>query len=85
MEIPGNGRIMPPGPMVAGEKTASANKANAKQGLALELEKRRLKEPTLVALAALPGGACQRATVQAVARSSSTFTSGPGAYPIGRD
>lgn len=37
-------------------------KAGAKQGLALELEKRRKKEPTLVALAVLPGG-CRRATV----------------------
>jgi len=50
-------------PLVAGEQTGSDKPIGPKQGLALELENRRKKEPTLVALAALPGGTCCRATV----------------------
>lgn len=50
-------------PLVIEENADPGNQAGPKQGLALELAKRREKEPTLVALAALPGGACRRATV----------------------
>ena len=57
------------------------NKAAPKQGLALELEKRRQKEPTLVALAALPGGTCRRATVLLGPADGGTFT----AYVINDD
>ena len=51
-------------PLIAEEsKPAPGEAAKPKQGLALELEKRREKNPTLVALAALPGSGCRRATI----------------------
>ncbi len=60
-----------------------------KQGLALELEKRREKEPTLVALAALPGGACRRATVLLGPADAGTYIAyviddDPGKLPVGQ-
>ncbi len=66
-------------PLVVDE--ASDPAANApKQGIALELEKRREKEPTLVALAVLPSG-CRRATVLLAPNQGGTFT----AYVIDDD
>ena len=64
-------------------------KAGPKQGLALELEKRRKKEPTLVALAALPGGNCRRATVLLGPADSGTFIAyviddDPTKLPVGQ-
>ena len=50
-------------PLLVPDEPATPGKPDAKQGLALELEKRRKKEPNLVALAMLPGGNCRRATV----------------------
>ena len=89
MEIPGNGRIMPPDPVSGRDGTTSANKANAKQGLALELEKRRRKEPALVSLAALPGGGCLRATVLLAPADDGTYIAyviddDPSKLPVGR-
>jgi len=89
MEIPGNGRIMPPDHVSGREGAASTNKTNAKQGLALELEKRRRKEPTLVALAALPGGGCLRATVLLAPADDGTYIAyviddDPSQLPVGR-
>jgi len=69
-------------PLVAEEpKTSSENQGKAKQGLALELEKRRKEKPGLVALAALPGGACRRATVLLAPAAGGTYT----AYVIDDD
>jgi hypothetical protein len=65
--------------------------ANAapKQGLALELEMRRKKAPTLVALAALPASGCSRATVLLAPSSEGTFTAyviddDPSKLPMGK-
>ena len=63
------------------EKTDPAAKSAGKKSLALELAERRQKEPTLVALAVLPGGACRRATVFLAAAADNTFT----AYVINDD
>jgi hypothetical protein len=63
------------------EKTDPAAKSAGKKSLALELAERRQKEPTLVALAVLPGGACRRATVLLAAAADNTFT----AYVINDD
>ncbi len=52
-----------------------------KLGIALELEKRREKDPTLVALAVLPKAGCRRATVLLGAAGGGTFT----AYVIDDD
>jgi hypothetical protein len=76
-------------PLVVEEKTEANNKTATKQGLALELEKRRQKEPTLVALAALPGSACRRATVLLGPADGGTFTAyviddDPGKLPLGQ-
>ncbi len=60
-------------PLVAEKEPASAEPAKPKQGLALELEKRREKSPTLVALAALPGNGCRRATVLLAPADPGTF------------
>ena len=54
------------------EEAPAAKDAPAKQGLALELEKRRQKAPNLVALAALPSG-CRRATVLLAPQGDGTF------------
>ena len=76
-------------PLIVEEKTDPNNKSEAKQGLALELEKRRQKEPTLVALAALPGGACRRATVLLAPADSGTYLAyviddDPSKLPVGQ-
>ena len=56
------------------EKAAAGDKKPEKTGLALELEKRRKKAPSLVALAALPSG-CSRATVLLAPADGETYTS----------
>lgn len=67
----------------------SANKdAPVKQGLALELEKRRKKAPNLVALASLPSG-CRRATVLLAPVGDGTFLAyviddDPSKLPMGQ-
>lgn len=52
----------------------SGSKVPAKQGLALELEKRRKEKPNLVALAPLPSAGCRRATVLLAPADGGTFT-----------
>lgn len=59
-----------------------------KQGIALELEKRRKEKPNLVALAALPSG-CRRATVLLAPNSDGTYLAyviddDPRKLPIGQ-
>jgi hypothetical protein len=54
---------------------------HAKRGLALELEKRRKKAPTLAALATLPATGCRRATILLAPADEGTFT----AYVIDDD
>lgn len=66
-----------------------ANQGQAKQGLALELEKRRKESPSLVALAALPGPSCRRATVLLAPADAGTFTAyviddDPSTLPLGQ-
>lgn len=61
---------------------------SAKTGIALELEKRRVKNPTLVALAQLPVG-CRRATVLLVPSAGGTFIAyviddDPSKLPLGQ-
>jgi len=70
------------------EDAAADKNAPAKQGLALELEKRRKKAPNLVALAALPSG-CSRATVLLAPVGDGTFLAyviddDPGKLPVGQ-
>ncbi len=61
-------------PLLADEaETDPAEPATPKQGLALELEKRRKKAPSLVALAALPASGCRRATVLLAPADAGTF------------
>jgi hypothetical protein len=76
-------------PLVVDENNDSNKNAAPKAGLALELEKRRKKEPTLVALAALPGGTCRRATVLLGPADAGTYIAyviddDPGKLPIGQ-
>jgi hypothetical protein len=68
---------------------ASADPAKPKQGLALELDKRREKAPTLVALAALPASGCRRATVLLAPADGGTFIAyviddDPSKLPLGQ-
>jgi hypothetical protein len=70
-------------------KSSGNNPARPKKGLALELEKRRKKDPSLVALAALPGAGCRRATVLLAPADGGTFTSyviddDPSKLPMGQ-
>ncbi len=77
-------------PLLAEE--AEPNKdgpAKQKSGIALELQKRREKDPTLVALAALPSTGCRRATVLLAPADGGTFTSyviddDPSKLPMGQ-
>jgi hypothetical protein len=60
-----------------------------KQGIALELEKRRKEDPSIVALAALPGNGCRRATVLLAPSDGDTFTTyviddDPSKLPMGQ-
>lgn len=69
-------------PLIAEDSpSGSAEAAKPKQGLALELEKRREKAPTLVALAALPASGCRRATILLAPADGGTYT----AYVIDDD
>jgi hypothetical protein len=70
------------------EPAAAGKDAPEKQGLALELEKRRKKAPNLVALAALPSG-CRRATVLLAPVGDGTFLAyviddDPSKLPVGQ-
>ena len=77
-------------PLVFEEKsTDPGTKAQPKQGLALELEKRRRKSPALVALAALPAPGCRRATVLLAPADAGTFAAyviddDPAKLPLGQ-
>lgn len=64
-------------------------KTPVKSGLALELEKRRKKDSTLVALAALPASGCSRATVLLAPADAGTYTAyviddDPSKLPLGQ-
>jgi hypothetical protein len=89
IKLPAQGRILPRTPGADEKNAGPDTKPAAKQGLALELEKRRQKEPTLVALAALPGAACRRATVLLAPADDGTFTAyviddDPSKLPVGQ-
>ena len=76
-------------PLLESPAEAASGDAKPKQGLALELEKRRVKDPTLVALAALPPSGCQRATVLLAPADAGTFIAyviddDPGKLPLGK-
>ncbi len=63
--------------------------AKPKQGIALELENRRKKDPSIVALAALPKSGCRRATVLLAPADGGTFTTyviddDPSKLPMGQ-
>ncbi|MCX6873048.1 MAG: hypothetical protein NTW21_04465 [Verrucomicrobia bacterium] len=88
VDFPAAGRIVPRNPFASESKNDPAPKPAPKQGLALELERRRQKDPSLVALAVLPGGACRRATVLLAAAEAGTFTAyviddDPSKLPVG--
>jgi len=89
IKLPAQGRILPFDPGPGGKNATDDTKPTSKQGLALELEKRRKKDPTLVALAALPGGACRRATVLLAPADDGTFIAyviddDPSKLPVGQ-
>ena len=89
IKLPAEGRIAPPAPAAAATRADPATTPALEQGLALELEKRRKKEPTLAALAVLPGGACRRATVLLAPAGAGTFTAhviddDPSKLPLGQ-
>ena len=77
-------------PLIAEESKPTPGEASKpKQGLALELEKRREKNPTLVALAALPTSGCRRATILLAPAAGGTFTAyviddDPSKLPLGQ-
>jgi len=61
-------------PLVADDSNSDpGNEAKPKQGLALELTKRREKQPTLVALASLPASGSRRATILLAPADEGTF------------
>lgn len=95
MEMPGMPKLSPKPSAKAnateqGQAEESiASKPTLKQGIALELAKRRVKDPTLVALAALPAGACRRATVLLAPSAEGTFIAyviddDPSILPVGQ-
>jgi len=89
VKYPAEGRIIPKNPFGSGEKDDAAIPSSPKQGLALELEKRRQKDPSLVALAVLPGSDCRRATVLLAPAEAGTFTThviddDPSKLPVGQ-
>jgi len=68
---------------------AAGDAAKPKTGLMLELQKRREKDPSLVALAPLPASGCRRATVLLVPSEGSTFIAyviddDPSKLPLGQ-
>lgn len=74
---------------VKDSKSDATREKPAKQGLALELEKRRQKSPSLVALAVLPGPSCRRAAVLLAPADGSTYTAyviddDPSKLPLGQ-
>ena len=74
-------------PLVVPEEGPADPQAAPKTALAVELEKRREKEPTLVSLARLPSG-CARATVLLAPAGGGTYTSyvindDPSKLPVG--
>jgi hypothetical protein len=76
-------------PLIFEEKSNPENKSAPKQGVALELEKRRKKNPALVALAVLPGGGCRRATVLLAPAATGTYIAyviddDPSKLPLGQ-
>ena len=77
-------------PLIVEEpKAAAEGDPKAKTGLALELAKRRKKEPTLVALAQLPASGCRRATVLLAPADGGTYTAyviddDPSKLPVGQ-
>lgn len=77
-------------PLVADDSNDGPGKdAKPKQGLALELAKRREKQPTLVALAPLPASGCRRATILLAPADEGTFIAyviddDPGKLPLGK-
>ena len=89
VKYPAAARIVPAKPFGTGQTDGPASGAAPKQGLALELEVRRKKEPSLVALANLPGGDCRRATVLLAPADGGTFTAyviddDPSKLPLGQ-
>lgn len=75
-------------PLIVEEADAPGDPKQGKRGLALELEKRREKEPTLVALAVLPAN-CRRAMVLLGPAGGGTYTAyviddDPGKLPLGQ-
>lgn len=89
VKYPAEGRIIPQKPFGTGDKDDAAASSSPKQGLALELEKRRQKDPSLVALAVLPGNGCRRATVLLAPAQTGTFTTyviddDPSKLPVGQ-
>jgi hypothetical protein len=70
-------------------KTDNDTPAKPKQGITLELENRRKKDPSIVALAALPKSGCRRATVLLAPADGGTFTAyviddDPSKLPMGQ-
>lgn len=76
-------------PLTAADtKTDKTRPTKPKQGIALELEKRRKKDPTIVALATLPSAGSRRATVLLAPADGETFTTyviddDPSKLPMG--
>ncbi len=77
-------------PLTAADaKADNVTPAKPKQGIALELENRRKKDPSIVALAALPKSGCRRATVLLAPADGGTFTThviddDPSKLPMGQ-
>ncbi|MGB6220756.1 hypothetical protein [Haloferula sp.] len=71
------------------EKSEFTYETKPRKGLALELEKRREKDTSLVALAALPASGCRRATVLLAPAGEGTYTAyviddDPSQLPLGQ-
>ena len=77
-------------PLTAADAQTDKNSpAKPKQGIALELENRRNKDPSIVALAALPGSDCRQVTVLLAPADEGTFTTyviddDPSKLPMGQ-
>ncbi len=89
VKYPAAARIIPAKPFGTGTTDGPASGSSPKQGLALQLEIRRKKEPSLVALANLPGGDCRRATVLLAPADGGTFSAyviddDPSKLPVGQ-
>ncbi len=89
VKYPAAGRIIPQKPFGTDTSGEPATNPAPKQGLALELERRRMKEPSLVALAVLPGPECRRATVLLAPTDAGTYVAhviddDPAKLPVGQ-